>query len=61
MRKDIKNEVDRQKLNQMMGEKFKQEKKAPSIRVERNLPKGVDSEWGRMIKRGEIKKAHLDF
>ncbi len=37
------------------------EKKKEKIHVEKNLPKGVESEWGRMIKRGKVKKQHLQF
>ena len=57
MKNKIQHELDRQKVNAMMGEHYKQEPKKQKIHMEENLPKGVESEWGRMIRRGELKKS----
>ena len=61
MKKKIQNKIIGEELNSMMGEKYKQDSKVPAIHIERNLPKGVESEWGRMLREGKIKKAHLKF
>ena len=56
MKNKIKLEIDRQKVNAMMGEHYKQEPSKPKIHIEENLPKGVESEWGRLLRDGKIKK-----
>jgi hypothetical protein len=57
--KDIEKAKLSGELDAKMGEK--KERKRPAIHVEQNLPKGVESEWGRMLQRGKIKKQHIQF
>jgi len=50
----------KQELNQGMDKNVKK-KERPKIYMEENLPPGVENEHTRMIKRGQIKKEHIEF
>ena len=57
----MKKKIQEAKLKGEMNNKFstKNEKEKPKIFVKMNLPQGVESEWGRMIRRGLIKKQQI--